>query len=151
MYFRSCFSILITDIVKWNIHVLLKIFIADYVHFNISKLESLRRGRNVFVWCWSWKVKNGWFLFPPHLSFFFVFFFVTVNVNQGKKKRKRKWEPVHDFPVWEFAACYRRSFPFRWIFKIFPSLCFAVAMPFFSRFAGREQDETDNQLDEMIH
>lgn len=90
MYFRSCFSILITDIVKWNIHVLLKIFIADYVHFNISKLESLRRGRNVFVWCWSWKVKNGWFLFPPHLSFFFVFFFVTVNVNQGKKKKEKE-------------------------------------------------------------
>lgn len=30
---------------------------------------------------------------------------------------------------------YRSSFPFRWIFKIFPSLCLAVAIPFFNRFA----------------
>lgn len=35
---------------------------------------------------------------------------------------------------------YRRSFPFRWIFKIFPSLCLAVAMPFFSRLAADNEN-----------
>lgn len=51
------------------------------------------------------------------------------------------------------AACYRRSFPFRWIFKIFPSLCLAVAMPFFSRFAverrrrqGMRRVETESRI-----
>lgn len=45
-------------------------------------------------------------------------------------------QPAHEFPVSQpSAACYRRSFPFRWIFKIFPSLCLAVAIPFFSRLA----------------
>lgn len=41
---------------------------------------------------------------------------------------------------------YRRSFPFRWIFKIFPSLCLAVAMPFFSRFALASADTTRSTL-----
>lgn len=47
----------------------------------------------------------------------------------------------HQEKVWvTHCPCYSRSLPLRWIFKIFPSLCLAVAIPFFSRLAvGRDE------------
>lgn len=79
---------------------------------------------------------------------FLFFFFSIVGFNQwtGGGGVRLGWDPAHEFPVrQQSAACYRRSFPFRWIFKIFPSLCLAVAMPFFSRFAAKRQEKTGGE------
>lgn len=65
-----------------------------------------------------------------------IFFFFPLLALISEQGVRLGWDPAHEFPVLQqSAACYRRSFPFRWIFKIFPSLCLAVAMPFFSRLA----------------
>lgn len=70
-----------------------------------------------------------------------MFFFSPLLALISEQGVRLGWDPAHEFPVLQrSAACYRRSFPFRWIFKIFPSLCLAVAMPFFSRLALASAD-----------
>lgn len=86
------------------------------------------------------------------MIFFFFLHCWLYSVNGGVRLG---WDPAHEFPVLQqSAACYRRSFPFRWIFKIFPSLCLAVAMPFFSRFAvkrTREDSRCERSCGNNLH
>lgn len=73
--------------------------------------------------------------FLPSCPLLVSVFFLVYSVKWGQGCGGEFWDETQS------AACYRRSFPFRWIFKIFPSLCLAVAMPFFSRFAAKRTGE----------
>lgn len=93
-------------------------------------------------------------------------FYMKTGHNYINNNNKKKNQPVLcspsamlSFPL-SFHACpfallrlwrtsphltfpddlYRRSLPLRCIFKIFPSLCLAVASPFFGRFPVRRQN-----------
>lgn len=83
---------------------------------------------------------------------FLVFFFCPLSVFfpcwiQGVNRGELGQERVHRFPIPpKSTAHYRSSFPFRWIFKIFPSLCLAVAIPFFSRLARRRKNKVEERV-----
>lgn len=60
---------------------------------------------------------------PPLFSLFFFSLSIRSHILA-----------LHPLPFISLSPrSYKSSLPFRWIFKIFPSLCFAVASPFFGR------------------